>query len=279
MTLGELFGELRHSLHSGGVDGARFEAEYILQSAAGVSRTELLTKADAPVSDGCVQRAGEMLSRRLGGEPLQYILGEWEFYGLPFAVGEGVLIPRQDTETLVELALEYAKPGMLCADLCAGSGCIGIAAAKLSGCKVKSYELSEAAFAYLERNIAKNGVGELVEPIRADVLSKRTADSAPMFDIIVTNPPYLTAEDMARLQREVSFEPEQALFGGEDGLDFYRGLLPLWLKKLRPGGLIAAEIGIGQEYDVSMIFEQAGLSPSIIEDMCGVNRVVFALNK
>ena len=279
MVIRELVNKMSVALSEKGVENARFETECLLEH-LGISRLSLLTEPNAQASEALCEKAEALLKRRLSGEPLQYILGEWEFYGFPFKVREGVLIPRQDTETLVEVAEEYLnaqKSGSLAADLCAGSGCIGIALARLCGCRVKSYELSETAFSILEENIALNSVGGLVESVHADVLSEQTVNSAPLFDLIVSNPPYLTEKDMSVLQREVTFEPKLALFGGSDGLDFYRSILKQWTSRLKKGGMIAVEIGIGQEKDVSDIFAESGLSAECRKDACGVYRVVYGI--
>lgn len=277
-TLSGLLRECTRRL-SGMTDDPRFEAEQLIGAACGVTRQELIMSPEREASPEQASRLERCVSRRLSGEPLQYILGEWEFYGLPFYVGEGVLIPRQDTETLAELALEYAKAncrsGFLAADLCAGSGCIGITLAKLAGVNVKLVELSDKALGYLRRNIALNGAESLCEAVCADVLADDTAAGMPPLDLIVTNPPYLTAQDMRELQTEVRFEPETALFGGEDGLDYYRRMIPLWSERLRPGGMIAAEIGMGQEQAVMRIFEECGIKAQYRKDLCGVIRVIY----
>ena len=280
MVIRELLSEVICALAGSGTENARFEAECMFRK-AGIPRIKVITEPAEEISAETEKSVRDMLSRRLSGEPLQYILGEWEFFGLPFEVGEGVLIPRQDTETIVELIREYVGGnGAECtaADLCAGSGCIGISLAKLCGCRVKSYELSEQAFAYLERNIALNGVNGLVTAVRADVLSEETA-AGEEFDIIAANPPYLTEKDMHELQTEVTHEPQMALFGGADGLDFYRGILPLWTKRLRRGGLIAVEIGMGQERDVMRIFSENGITPDCAKDACGIYRVVYGIKE
>ncbi len=279
VTLSELFRGAVESLSARGIEEARFEAECLLQKAADIDRLRLLTEPQHPVDEHGLAVFSELLKRRISGEPLQYILGEWEFYGLPFRVGDGVLIPRQDTETLVELALEYSPQNKLCADLCAGSGCVGISLAKQSGCTVHSYELSEKAFSYLRQNVELNAVSDKVKPIFADVLSEETLNAAPMYDIIVSNPPYLTAQDMSELQTEVAHEPKMALYGGEDGLDFYRSMMALWTNRLKQGGLFAVEIGITQEDDVIRIFRENGLEADCRKDMCGVYRVVFGRKK
>lgn len=248
----------------------------------GVKRSDILM---FPGLEATAEQEAEVrgaVQRRNSGEPLQYILGEWEFYGLPFYVGEGVLIPRQDTETLVETAVRFLRerPGVSgAADLCAGSGCVGITLAKLTGIPVKLLELSEQALGYLRRNIALNGAEELCEAMHADVLSDDTAAGIPQLDLIVTNPPYLTAQDMRELQPEVTHEPETALFGGDDGLDYYRRMVPLWGAKLNPGGMLAAEIGMGQHGDVTRIFEENGLRTGFEKDLCGVIRVIYGIKQ
>ena len=172
----------------------------------------------------------EMVERRISGMPLQYILGEWEFWGLPIKVGEGVLIPRPDTETLIEDILEIVrKTGMKSpkiADLCSGSGCIALALkSEIPSAEVYAVELSEKALVDLKQNVELNKSD--INIIKGDVLSPKTSEMLTELDIIASNPPYLTAQDMAELQIEVQKEPETALFGGNDGLDFYRAMTPL----------------------------------------------------
>ena len=280
-TLGGLIRECAKLLTDGGNDNPRFEAEQLVMAACGADRKDLLTDPERAVNAAQLAELEGFVSRRLSGEPLQYILGEWEFYGLPFCVGEGVLIPRQDTEVIAEIALDYAKkhgkPDFLAADLCAGSGCIGITLAKLAGVRVKLLELSDQALVYLRRNIVLNGVDRLCEAVHADVLSEKAAEDLPQLDLIVTNPPYLTAKDMRELQTEVGYEPETALYGGEDGLDYYRRMIPLWSGKLRPGGMLAAEIGMGQEREVMKLFEQSGIMAQSEKDLCGIIRVIYGI--
>ena len=269
------------ALADNGTENARFEAEQLLEK-AGLSRIKLLTEPNETVSEDIVKTVGGMLEKRLSGYPLQYLLGEWEFFGLPFAVGDGVLIPRQDTETLAELArdflLERPPEERNTLDLCAGSGCIGITLAKLCGAWVRCVELSDSALGYLERNIALNGVENLVTAVKGDVAEEKTADGlGGEFDLIVSNPPYLDEKDMRNLQAEVKYEPEMALYGGTDGLDIYRKMLGIWTKRLKPGGAFAVEIGINQEKDVMRIFGENGLNADCIKDMCGIYRVVYGV--
>ncbi|MBD9060914.1 MAG: peptide chain release factor N(5)-glutamine methyltransferase [Ruminococcaceae bacterium] len=281
MNIGELLRECTQSLSEGGNDNARFEAEQLIMRFCGVTRNDMLIFPARPVTEEQEESVRQGTARRNSGEPLQYILGEWEFYGLPFEVGPGVLIPRQDTETLAELALGFVKShpgdGFQAADLCAGSGCIGITLAALGKVPVRLVELSDRALEYLRRNIALNGVSDLCEAVQGDVLSDRTAEQMPLCDLIVTNPPYLTEKDMRELQTEVKFEPETALAGGVDGLDYYRRMIPLWSERLKPGGMLAAEIGMGQESDVMQMFEECGMRAQYKNDLCGVIRVIYGI--
>lgn len=241
-------------LRAGGIEAAAFEAAQLL----------------AASPDGATLE--DRVTRRLRGEPLQYLLGEWEFWGVTLAVGEGVLIPRPDTEVLVEeglAALQGAKaPRVL--DLCAGSGCVALALAKeRPDAAVTALEWDPAAYAYLEKNIA--ALGSEVTPVRADVLAPPPVGMGP-FDLITANPPYLTAEEMAALSPEVRREPPQALLGGEDGLAFYRAIRDRWLPLLAPGGALALEIGWKQAADVCGIF--APYAPRVRKDYGGNDRVV-----
>lgn len=276
MTIAELYNRTKSELEGGGVEDFGFEAKQLLRD-AGIDKLTLVTEPEREVSEEISAEINAKLKRRLSGEPLQYILGEWEFYGLPFYVGEGVLIPRADTETLVETALGFLKDrdarSRKTLDLCAGSGCIGIALAKTANAEVTCVEKSPAAFGYLERNAARNNAS--IEAVLGDVLETPTVGGE--YDLIVSNPPYLTAEDMSRLQKEVRFEPESALFGGTDGLDFYRAMIPMYSERLKSGGMIAVEIGIGQENAVFGIFRENGLTPRTERDLGGICRVIYSI--
>lgn len=239
--------ELADALRPAAGDEADIEARFLLE--AGRDETWLR----------------EAVARRLRGEPLQYILGEWEFMGLPFFVGPEALIPRQDTETLCETALVWLKtrPGAAVLDLCCGSGCIGVSLSKLGGAKVALADISPQALALARRNAARNGVeGVFYE-------SDLFAEAPGVYDLIACNPPYLTAAEMASCQRELTFEPSLALYGGEDGLDFYRRLAAEWADHVRPGGLLLLEIGASQGAAVGALFPGA----KILKDVCGLDRV------
>ena len=219
-----------------------------------------------------------LVNRRLKGEPLQYILGKWGFYKGEFLVGEGVLIPRQDTETLVETSVEFLKgkqnPRVI--DLCSGSGCVAISiATDYPNAEVIACEKYEKAYSFLEKNIEFNKTKN-VKPLLLDITNE-TLEAA---DLIVSNPPYIPKEDMETLSAEVKREPETALYGGEDGLYFYRVIAEKWSKSLKKGGMLALEIGIGQEQEVIKLLKQAGLKNiGTKKDLCGVQRVVFGTAK
>jgi len=207
------------------------------------------------------------LRRREAGEPLQYILGEWEFYGYPFKVGPGVLIPRPETELLVDLAKQY-KPKLVL-DLCAGTGCVGIALAKEIRCDVIAVEKYDEAFRYLKQNIELNNVE--IEVIQGDVLNI----DLPEADCVLINAPYLTKSEMQNLQKEVTFEPETALYGGEDGLNFYRE----FFKTRRNAKLTACEVGDNQARKVCEIMEKAGYNPKIKQDYNKIDRIVYSVKE
>ena len=276
MTIRGLYEYIRCSLINGGIENAGFEAEQLLCS-VGIDKITLIAEPNTEIAADISEEMRARVGRRLSGEPLQYILGEWEFYGLPFKVGEGVLIPRQDTETLVDVSLSFlekrSRTERKTLDLCAGSGCIGIALAKLAAAEVTSVEKSPQAFAYLKENTALNGIE--VNAVLGDVLTDDTVRGE--FDLIVSNPPYLTESDMRSLQKEVEFEPKAALYGGSDGMDFYKRILEIYPKKLKSGGMIAVEIGMGQEVSVSAIFRENGLQPRLEKDLRGIYRIVHGI--
>lgn len=269
----ELYESCLKKLAEKGFDSADFDVSCIFSD---VLQERSFIKNGAPVSDENAERIRSMTEKYASGYPLQYLLGKWEFYGLPFYVGEGVLIPRQDTETLVELVINKLgkEKDLAGVDLCAGSGCIAIALDKKIECHITAIEKSETAFEYLEKNIRLNNSG--ITAMRADVLDEKISAGFRDLDFIVCNPPYLTKDDMGILQKQVSYEPAEALFGGDDGCDLYRGIVRCWKRSLKAGGLICFEIGMGQEDEVSGILIQHGFeNVRFIKDYCGVYRVVY----
>lgn len=207
-------------------------------------------------------RLEELVSRRKSGEPLQYILGKWEFMGLPFYTRPCALIPRQDTETLCEEALSIGGKTLL--DLCCGTGCIGVSLAKLGGFEVTFADISPDCLALARENAALNGVPG------SFVLTDMFGNISGSYDMICVNPPYIPTSELASLQAEVKREPVLALDGGADGLDFYRRISRDYAAHLSPGGTLLMEVGAGQAEDVAEMFPKA----EIIKDICGIKRVV-----
>ncbi|MBP1536330.1 MAG: peptide chain release factor N(5)-glutamine methyltransferase [Ruminococcus sp.] len=279
----QLLEKAADELENAGVEDAHLNARELLGKALGCGcRSFDFEMKLKECAESSVQYEFESLCRRrMNGEPLQYLIGEWEFYGLAFKVGEGVLIPRQDTETLVDIVRRKApkdKP-LTVADLCAGSGCIGIALEKYLDCgQVIAVEVSDKAIEYMKQNIALNG--SKMQIVKGDVTDRETAEDLPFVDVLTANPPYLTSQDMKVLQREVSFEPQGALFGGDDGLDFYRHILINFKHKLKTGGLIALEIGIGMQDEVMTMLVRHGFeNVRANKDACGIFRVITGFKK
>ena len=255
-----------------GVDNARLEAEWLLCEALALDRIGLYLNFDKPLQDNELAAYRTMVARRAKREPLQYILGSQEFYGLEFVVTPAVLIPRHDTELLVEEALKRAVPAGRILDIGAGSGCIAVAlAAKLPAAEIYGVEQSAVALAVAAENAQRNGVrlhllaGSLFEPV-----------SGEMFDLIVSNPPYIPSGDLPGLEPEVrDYEPLAALDGGVDGLDFYRLIIPAAVDQLSPGGWLLVEVGIDQAIAVRELFASSGFSAIFAaKDPGGVDRVV-----
>ena len=259
-----LLREIIAVLSAGGVEDAELEAKWILED------------ADSP------EQARQIAQHRAKHEPLQYLLGKWEFYGLTMFVGAGVLIPRADTETLVDAVLFRVKDcsGQVIADLCTGSGCIALAlAAHMHDTRFAGIDFSAKALEYAEKNLAYHQLSN-VRFDCADVLDETAAAQYQNLAAIVCNPPYLTAEDMRNLQAEVCYEPETALYGESDGLHFYREITRIWKHTLCTGGLLAYEVGIGQADDVAAILSQNGFAEvEKIRDLNGVERVIVAKNR
>lgn len=263
-------------LTEAGCEDAAFDARCLLEDLGGLPRGQ--RAGDTPLTAPQETRLHKALEQRAAGRPLQYILGEWEFLTLTFKVGEGVLIPRPDTELLCEAAAQrlQGKQGPRVLDLCAGTGCVGLGLASLvPGARVTEVELSDAALGYLKQNVARYPQYD-VTVRQADVLAdyRRFEGS---YDAILSNPPYIPTADLAGLQREVQHEPKIALDGTEDGLAFYRTIAEHWCEKLAPGGFCAVEVGVDQAADVAALFAAQGLeNTEVLTDLGGVPRVVIA---
>lgn len=290
MTLRQAYSHARERLAAGcienacGISNAAGEAQYLLTYTLGADRQQLALNGGQDADAQGLQRLEELLTKRLAGYPLQYLLGEWEFYGLPFFVGEGVLIPRADTETLVDTVLHElggkSEPAPRIVDLCSGSGCIACALqhmlpkADITAADITAVELSDKALQYLRRNVSRNAPA--VKIVQGDVCDAEFAGHFGSLDCVVANPPYLTHDDMLALQAEVRHEPSLALYAGVDGLLLYRAIARLWVPRLRSGGLIAFEIGKGQENAVTEILHKNGIANICTNcDLCGIIRVVY----
>lgn len=277
MIVPALSNALKSLLTHAGIEDPFGEATEIICAVLDCSRTELILRDDQ-ISEEESEKAIAMARRRAAGEPLQYILGSWSFMGREYKIGEGVLIPRDDTEVVVREALAIAESisDPVIVDLCAGSGIIAVTLEKeLDNATVYAVEKSEKAFSYLTENIALNQAR--VEAIRAD-LAECVSDFADgSLDMIVSNPPYIRRDELPTLQKEVQYEPRLALDGGESGYDFYEMIISLWTKKLKKGGAIAFEIGEGQFNRIADLLTSAGFTDIHgTPDIQGITRAITA---
>jgi release factor glutamine methyltransferase len=263
---------------SKGIENSRLEAEWLLCAATGLDRVGLYLNYDKPLNRDELALFRRMVARRARREPLQHILGSQEFCGLEFQVSPDVLIPRHDTETLVEEALKRAPGAARVLDVGTGSGCIAVTLAKrLPAARVTAIDISAPALEMACANARANGVeveflpGSLLEPV-----------AGRRFDLILSNPPYIPSEEIKKLEPEVrDGDPLQALDGGPDGLAIYRRLIPAALEHLEPGGWLLVEVGIGQARDVAELFDTANGYGKVVtaRDPGGIQRVVGAARK
>lgn len=274
-----LLGKKRLSALPGGADNSPMEAQFLWEKATGLSWQERLLRGEDPVPEEGAAAFFSLVERRLAGEPLQYLLEEWEFYGLPFLVGPGVLIPRPETELLVDRALEAVEgcPSPALLDLCSGSGCVPIALGnKLPEARLWGVELSPDALGYFRQNIHRNGADN-VTAVAGNVFSLPEEVTKRRYRVITANPPYIPRDELDSLQAEVRREPTLALDGGTDGLDFYRRLPGICLPLLEPGGWLILEIGEGQGAVVAELAREAGFGAVQIQrDLSGLERQVSA---
>ena len=234
----------------------------ILSHVTGMTQEEILTHGERYIGASQCVAAEQMVNRVLTGEPLAYVLGQWDFYGLTLQVDKGVLIPRDDTCAVTELAIHKAlfldsSPRIL--DLCTGSGCIGLAiASRVKDAKVTLGDISPEAIKIAKKNIAQLKLTGRVSCVRTDALRVPSAFLG-MFDMIVSNPPYVTTQEMGELPESVrEYEPHLALHGGDDGLNFYRAIAKNYRQILKPGGFLCFEFGMGQGDSVCQILEMNG---------------------
>ena len=279
ITYNNLYLDIRQQLRKAGIEAATLEAREMVCFGTGKRRDELTRDGGLYASPELERRVRDLVDRHLAGEPVAYLIGEWEFYGLPLDISRDVLIPRPDTEVLTEQAIGYIKTLGECRvlDLCAGSGCIGLAvAAQAPQSRVVLGEWSDGALKICRQNIRRNGLSGRVVPMQADAREK-PEKSLGDFQCIVCNPPYIPRADIDGLDNSVrAYEPHLALDGGEDGLDFYRAISEKWRDALTPGGRLYFEVGIGQADSVLRIMRAQGFGDiQVVKDLHGIPRVVF----
>lgn len=275
MTIFEAYNNCKMQLQKAGVEDYVFEAKQIIRHITGYTNAQILTKYTQSLTEFQQNNLTAIIKQRLIRYPLQYILGKWNFFGREFFVGPGVLIPRSDTETLIDVCLQSIKnqENVRVLDLCAGTGCIGITIkGECPAADVTLVEKYDEALSFTNKNADYNKLD--VKIVKGDVLKTEGADG--LYDLIVSNPPYITDADMQNLQPEVKFEPNTALAGGEDGLVFYRHIAKEYKKYLQANGVLAFEVGINEADAVTKIMEQNGYTNiQTRKDYCDIDRVVF----
>lgn len=280
MTLSELYRSGKETLRKAGCDSPEFDAACLAEKAWGLDRQGLFLRGNREANPEEEASFLQMIRERAGRRPLQYILGSWPFMDMQLLVGEGVLAPREDTEVVVRAAaslLQNTGSPLYGIDLCGGTGAVALGLCSLVlGLRMDCVEWMPEAFAFLEQNTRRFGEGR-VRPVRGDVLDARTAEALlphPV-DVLISNPPYVRAGEIPELQQEVQQEPHSALDGGQDGLVFYRAIADFWIPKVKPGGVVAVEIGEEQAEAVCQLFCQAGVIELCVhQDLAGLDRAV-----
>lgn len=284
-TYNDVFLAVRKRLREEGIEAFDIESRLMVVAASGKTREQFMRDRHLYVpGDTFENTVDSMLQRRIAGEPIAYILGEWEFYGLPLLINNQVLIPRIDTEVLVDAVRDVFKDnmdGIRVLDMCAGSGCVGLAvAANVPFCRVLLADKSPEALRICRANTIKNNLTRRVASMELDAL-----EAPPLllglFDIIVCNPPYIPTADIDDLDASVKgYEPALALDGGQDGLLFYRAIVAKWKTVLKDGGYLAFECGIGQASDVRYLMETNGFSDlKTYKDSLNIERVIIGTNQ
>ncbi len=279
ITYNDLYLDVRQQLRASGVEASTLEARELVCFGTGKSREELTRDSRLYASPEREQQVRRLVQRRLAGEPVAYLIGEWEFYGLPLDISRDVLIPRADTEVLAGQAIAYVQNLGECRvlDLCAGSGCVGLAiASQAPQARVVLGELDDSALKICRQNIRRNGLSGRVMPVQMDALEKPPR-SLGEFQCVVCNPPYIPSGDIAGLEVSVrDYEPHLALDGGQDGLDFYRAVTRDWRDALAPGARVFFEVGIGQADPVLRLMRSQGFGDlQVIKDHHKIPRVVL----
>lgn len=282
MTVLSLYKSLCQLLNDNRIEDSALEARYIIEHILGISYSDFLLNGNTEISAENSEAAEMMALHRITGVPLQYIIGEWDFMGFTFKVGEGVLIPRPETEILCEYVVQSIKdiPSPVVYDLCSGTGCIGIAIKKLCpNAQVTLIEKSHEALKYLRENCKNLCQGNEPSIIQGDITCYNDFDFLGDADVIVSNPPYIKSRELPFLQKEVQHEPAMALDGGEDGLMFYRCLVNSWSNKLKDSGLMAFECAEEQSGDIVDLFKKINFDTTVINDYNNIQRIVTGRRK
>ena len=278
MTVFEAYNLVKRRLEAAGIEDYVFEAKQIIKHITGFTNAQILSRYQTELTEYQQNNLTVIIKQREIRYPLQYIFGQWEFYGKNFCVGAGVLVPRADTEILVEKCLEFlkGKENPVILDLCTGSGCIGITLAKeIPDSAVVMVDKYDEALRYAVKNAGLNGADN-TEIIKGDVFVGSANQIT--YDLIVSNPPYIPESEMSEISPEAHLEPETALLGGKDGLDFYRAIIKNYKIALNKGGMIAFEVGIDESRKVAELLKDSGYeSIEITKDLNGIERVVTAI--
>jgi release factor glutamine methyltransferase len=269
------------------VDSPRLSAELLISHVLGLKRIELYTNFDMPVSKPQLDRLHQLIKRAAQNEPVAYLIGRCEFYSLEFKVTRDCLIPRPETELLVERAIEFLRqrPGkQLVCDLCTGSGCIAVAIAKnVTDTELYATDISDAALQVALQNAQKHSVAERIKFLHGDLFEPLIPQMDKCrFDLVVCNPPYVTSSEYETLERNVKdYEPANALLGGKDGLDMYRKICERAEQFLKPGSSLMLEIGYAQGKSVTALLEQTKLFTDVVieKDLQNNDRIIIAHRK
>ncbi len=267
------YNQICNTLAEAKIENNRGEASMLICHFCGINQAELLLRHNEDFASSELTAA---VKKRAEHYPLQYILGYWDFFHETYRVNESTLIPRPDTEKLVELAVQLLPSGARIIDLCTGSGCIAISTlATRHDCRAVAVDLYPDTLSVARENAERNGVGERLGFVCADVLDGTFMQELGKFDCILSNPPYIESRQIPLLDEELTFEPQAALDGGNDGLDFYRTIIAEYPKYLNEGGSMLLEIGADQAHAVSAIAASVGLRCEIFKDYGGRDRVAY----
>ena len=278
MTIFEAYNTTKKKLEAAGIEDYVFEAKQIIKHITGFNSVQILSSYNNKLTQFQENNLTAIIHQREIRYPLQYIFGEWDFYGRSFCVGTGVLVPRADTETVIDKSLEYLKntekPKIL--DLCAGSGCIGITLGmEVPEAEVLMIEKYPEAFRYTLKNIERNKADN-VRALMGDIFERAGAEGE--YDLIVSNPPYIPQAQMSEISPETAFEPETALLADDNGMEFYKAIIDGYSACLKKGGMLIFEVGIGESEIVAELLENAGYhNIEIKKDLNHIDRAVSGI--